>query len=105
MDSPPKDAALLDENRVRTLAKLARLELPDEEVQELTADLGKILGHVRQLEELDLTGIEPTAYVSFDTPALRPDEPHVSLPLDLALREAPRTSMDGFAVPAYVDEG
>jgi len=105
MDSLDKEPVLLDENRVRSLAKLARLELPDAEVQELTADLGKILGHVKQLEELDLTGVEPTAYVSFDTPNLRPDEPHASLPLDLALREAPRTSMDGFAVPAYVDEG
>jgi aspartyl-tRNA(Asn)/glutamyl-tRNA(Gln) amidotransferase subunit C len=105
MDSSDPDSRLLDENRVRTLAKLARLELPDAQIQGLTADLAKILAHVDQLAELDLTGIEPTAYVSFDLPALRPDEPHASLPVDLALREAPRTSMDGFAVPAYVDEG
>ena len=105
MGSPAKDSSLLDEQRVRTLAKLARLDLPDEEIHKLTGDLGKILAHVEQLEELDLTGIEPTAYVSFDTPNLRPDVPHTSLPVDQALREAPNVSMDGFAVPAYVDEG
>ncbi|HRI68283.1 MAG TPA: Asp-tRNA(Asn)/Glu-tRNA(Gln) amidotransferase subunit GatC [Polyangium sp.] len=105
MASPPTDSSLLDEQRVRSLAKLARLELPDEEIHKLTGDLEKILAHVKQLEELDLTGIEPTAYVSFDTPNLRSDSPHPSLPVDLALREAPHVSMDGFAVPAYVDEG
>jgi len=36
---------------------------------------------------------------------LRPDEPRESLPRELALREAPRTAEDGFAVPAFVDEG
>lgn len=105
MVSPDTDSSLIDEQRVRTLAKLARLDLPDEEIQILTGDLGKILAHVKQLEELDVTGIEPTAHVSFASPNLRADEPHTSLPVDLALREAPRVSMDGFAVPAFVDEG
>lgn len=105
MASPDPENSLMDEHRVRSLAKLARLELPDDEIQKLTGDLGKILAHVKQLEELDVTGIEPTAHVSFDRPDLRPDEPHESFPVDLALRESPRISMDGFAVPAYVDEG
>lgn len=101
----PKDSILIDETRVRMLARLARLELPDDEIQKLTGDLCKILAHVQQLEELDLTDIEPTAHVSFDTPDLRADAPCASLPVDVALREAPRVSMDGFAVPAFVDEG
>lgn len=105
MVSPEKDSSLIDETRVRTLARLARLELPDDEIHKLTGDLGKILAHVQQLGELDVTGIEPTAHVSFDTPDLRADAPHASLPVDVALREAPRVSMDGFAVPAFVDEG
>lgn len=105
MPSLDKDSSIIDEARVRALARLARLELPDDEIRTLTGDLEKILDHVRQLEELDLTGINPTAYVSFDTPDLRADTPLPSLPVDLALREAPRVSMDGFAVPAFVDEG
>lgn len=105
MVSPDSDSSLIDEQRVRALAKLARLDLPDEEIQKLTGDLGKILAHVKQLEELDVTGIEPTAHVSFATPNLRADTPHTSLPVELALQEAPRVSMDGFAVPAFVDEG
>lgn len=108
MVTPDKDSSIIDiidEGRVRTLARLARLELPDEEIHKLTGDLAKILAHVQQLEELDLTGIEPTAHVSFDTPDLRADTPQTSFPVEIALREAPRVSMDGFAVPAFVDEG
>lgn len=105
MDTSDKDSELINESRVRTLARLARLELPDDEIRKLTGDLGKILAHVKQLEEVDLTGVEPTAHVSFDTPHLRSDTPQTSLPVDVALREAPRISMDGFAVPSFVDEG
>ena len=105
MVTPELDSTLIDETRVRSLARLARLELPDDEIHTLTADLGKILGHVKQLEEVDVAGVEPTAHVSFDTPHLRSDTPHTSLPVEAALREAPRVSMDGFAVPAFVDEG
>ncbi|MBK9259317.1 MAG: Asp-tRNA(Asn)/Glu-tRNA(Gln) amidotransferase subunit GatC [Polyangiaceae bacterium] len=105
MVSPERDTNIIDETRVRALARLARLELPDEEIHKLTGDLGKILAHVKQLEELDLTGVDPTAHVAFEEPHLRSDTPHPSLPVDLALREAPRVSMEGFAVPAFVDEG
>jgi aspartyl-tRNA(Asn)/glutamyl-tRNA(Gln) amidotransferase subunit C len=102
---PDLDTSLIDETRVRALARLARLDLPDEEIHKLTGDLGKILAHVKQLEELDLTGVDPTAHVAFEEPRLRTDTPEPSFPVDLALREAPRVSMDGFAVPAFVDEG
>lgn len=105
MAASEKDSPLINETRVRSLVRLARLELPDTEIQTLTGDLEKILAHVQQLEELDVTGIEPTAHVSFDAPTLRPDTPHNSFPVEVALREAPRVSMDGFAVPAFVDEG
>jgi aspartyl-tRNA(Asn)/glutamyl-tRNA(Gln) amidotransferase subunit C len=105
MVSPDLDTGVIDETRVRALARLARLDLPDEEIRTLAADLGKILAHVQLLEELDLTGIDPTAHVAFEEPVLRLDTPGPSLPVDLALREAPRVSMEGFAVPAFVDEG
>jgi len=105
MVSPDLDTAIIDESHVRALVRLARLDLPDEEIHRLTADLGKILAHVKQLEQLELAGVDPTAHISFDKPHPRTDTPHPSLPVDLALREAPRVSMDGFAAPAFVDEG
>jgi aspartyl-tRNA(Asn)/glutamyl-tRNA(Gln) amidotransferase subunit C len=89
----------------KKIAKLAHLSLPDDELSRLTRDLDRILGYVRELQEVDVEGVEPTAHVQLDRLALREDEPGSSLPRELALREAPRVAMDGFAVPAFVDEG
>ncbi len=49
--------------------------------------------------------MEPTAHVQLERLTLRPDETESSLAREVALREAPRVAMDGFAVPAFVDEG
>lgn len=102
---PDEGPAVIREDEVHKLARLAFLALPDEEIHRLTTDLGRILAYVRSLEEVDVTGVEPTTMVLLNPPPLRADVPHESLPHDVALREAPRTSMDGFAVPGFVDEG
>lgn len=101
MDERPPITA----EEARRIARLAHLDLADDELAGLVVDLGRILEHVKQLEELDLEGVPPTAHGEIERLALREDEPHSSLPRDLALREAPRVSADGFAVPAFVDEG
>ena len=103
MDAPRTPPITLEE--AKKIARLAHLALPDDELSRLTRDLDRILGYVRQLEEIDLAGVEPTAHVQLERLALREDEPASSLPRELALREAPRVAMDGFAVPAFVDEG
>jgi aspartyl-tRNA(Asn)/glutamyl-tRNA(Gln) amidotransferase subunit C len=99
-------------SEVRRIASLAHLSLSDEEVERFTRELGDILAYVKQLESVDVAGVPPTAQVALDRIAqpsprawLREDAPEPGLPRELALREAPRVSMDGFAVPAFVDEG
>ena len=62
MPPAPEGPATLAEDEVRSLARLANLDLPDAEIRRLTGDLGRILAYVRQLEELDVTGIEPGTY-------------------------------------------
>lgn len=103
MDAPSTPTITIEE--AQKIARLAHLELSPDELARLTRELGDILGYVRQLEELDVTGVEPTAHVQLERLALRDDEPGSSLPRELALREAPRVALDGFAVPAFVDEG
>lgn len=49
---------------VQHLAQLSSLQLGDDEVNELQNDLGRILGYVEQLGELDTTGVEPTYQVT-----------------------------------------
>jgi aspartyl-tRNA(Asn)/glutamyl-tRNA(Gln) amidotransferase subunit C len=86
------------------VAKLARLELGDSEIDRMQKDLGNILEYVNSLAELDTAAIEETTQVAVLGAPLRADVVEASLPNDVALREAPRTAGGGFAVPAFVDE-
>lgn len=62
-------------------------------------ELNAILGHVDEIQSLDLDGVEPTSHVIRLRNVLREDEPRPSLPTDLALREGPVTADGGFVVP------
>lgn len=91
-------------DNVLHVAKLARLELSETEIDHMQRDLDGILEYVNQLSELDTTNVPATAQVAVVAAPFRSDEPHQSLPHDAALSQAPRASSDGFAVPAFVDE-
>ncbi len=87
---------------VREIATLARLRLTDQEVDRMTVDLDAILGYVAALRELDTSNIEPMTHaVPFDCP-LRPDVVGPSLPIDDALRNAPRREASFFQVPRII---
>lgn len=94
------DAALIER-----LARLSRLALAPEEITHLSRDLGRILEYVAILEEADVEGLDPLSRVGRSDGARRADEPARSLGAQVATAEAPRKSDDGFAVPAFIDEG
>ena len=79
---------------VRYLAELARLELTDEEAATFESQLARILEHVRRLESIDISGIEPTAHATPVYDIMREDEPGECLPREAALRNAPRERLD-----------
>jgi aspartyl-tRNA(Asn)/glutamyl-tRNA(Gln) amidotransferase subunit C len=87
------------------VAKLARLELSDAEVERMVRDLGRILGYVEELSGVDTRGVEPTAYVAVEAAPFRPDRIVPGVARDVALAEAPRHGDGAFAVPGFVDEG
>jgi len=88
---------------LRRLADLARLELGDGEATALAADLARILGFVRQLQELDTAGVPPTAHVMELATPLREDEPDAPLPPEEAIRNAPAHEGTAFLVPQVLD--
>lgn len=90
---------------VEHVAKLAHLELNEAEVDRLTTDLARIVAYVAELAEIDTTGVAPTNSVSVDVAPLRADERRAGLSHEAALKEAPRISAGGFAVPTFVEEG
>ena len=90
---------MISEEEVRHVANLARLGLTDEEVEKMSGQLGAILDSIDQIGELDLDDVPPTANALNLTNVLRPDEPHVELPPEIALSTAPDAAGDLFAVP------
>ena len=87
----------------RHVAKLARIELAEGELEGLTRDLGSILTYVKKLDELDTSAVEPTTHaVELDT-KLRDDVSTEGLPVELGLRGAPERLGDGFGVPKIIE--
>ena len=90
-------------DEVRRIARLARLELDDAEVERFAKQLGDVLEHVAALEALDVEGVEPTAHPIRLPLAERPDRPIPSLPREAALALAPDVEDGAFRVPKVVD--
>ena len=84
---------------VLRVAKLARLELTEDEVERLTHELGAILEAVGKVAELDLSDVPPTSHPLDLVNAWRDDEPRPSLGLDDAFANAPQREADLFRVP------
>ena len=93
----------LDE--VRRIAVLARLKLSPEEERTFQGQLSAILDYVAQLEELDVSGVEPMthALAAGDQPPLREDAVHRSLSPDEALANAPAREETWFKVPRIIE--
>jgi aspartyl-tRNA(Asn)/glutamyl-tRNA(Gln) amidotransferase subunit C len=91
---------MIDREDVLHVARLARLELSEDEVIQMTGELAKVLEHIARIGELDLEGVPPTSHVVELANALRPDVPRPSLDPDVALASAPAVADGGFAVPS-----
>jgi aspartyl-tRNA(Asn)/glutamyl-tRNA(Gln) amidotransferase subunit C len=82
------------------VARLARLELDDDEVARFQEQLNAILEAVGKVAELDLADVEATAHPLDLANVWADDEPRPSLTPDEALANAPDRSGDLFRVPA-----
>jgi aspartyl-tRNA(Asn)/glutamyl-tRNA(Gln) amidotransferase subunit C len=91
---------MLDRDQVLHVARLARLELGEQEVARMAEELSNVLDHIEKIRELDLDGVEPTSHVIDVVNALRPDDPTPSLPREVILAAAPEPLHDGFGVPS-----
>ncbi len=91
---------MIDRDQVLHVARLARLQLTDDEVERMSGELTGILGHIEKIGELDLEGVPPTSHVVEVANALRADEPRPSWPREEILAAAPAVRDDGFEVPS-----
>ena len=82
--------AKLSRDDVLKLARLARLELTEEEVKSYQGELERILEYVEQIQKTDVTGLKPTSQVTGLTNVMRDDEViDYGVSADELLRQAP----------------
>jgi aspartyl-tRNA(Asn)/glutamyl-tRNA(Gln) amidotransferase subunit C len=85
--------------QVLHVARLARLDLSEDEVERLQSELSAILEAVSKVSELELDDVPPTSHPLDLVNVLRPDEPRPSLSLDDVFANAPEREGDAFRVP------
>ncbi len=93
---------MVDITTVDKIANLARLEFTDEQKPYMAEQLGKILEYVEQLQQVDTTGVEPTAFMVPEHDSLRDDIAVPSFSVDVALGNGPAVTKGHFAVPKVI---
>ena len=92
----------ITQEEVQKVAALARLDLTEKEVEQMTRQLDNILSYVAKLDKLDTSGVPVTTHTQNITNAFRADEVRESLPRDKALANGPRHNEDAFIVPKII---
>lgn len=93
----------ITKEEVLHVAKLARLNLTEEETERLMNDMGSIIGFADKLNELDTEGVVPTAHAIPMQNAFREDEVKPSFEREDILKNAPSSDGDGFLIPKVVE--
>jgi aspartyl-tRNA(Asn)/glutamyl-tRNA(Gln) amidotransferase subunit C len=93
----------LDHATIRRIASLARIRVEENEVENLCQELNGILGWIEQLNEVDVSGIEPLAGAANMAMAMRPDVINDGGYAEKILANAPERIGDFFAVPKVVE--
>jgi aspartyl-tRNA(Asn)/glutamyl-tRNA(Gln) amidotransferase subunit C len=89
----------IEREQLLHVAHLARLELRDDELDRLGAQLNDIIDAVSKVSELDLSDVPSTSHPLDVVNVWAADEPHECLPVDEALRNAPEREGAYFRVP------
>ncbi len=88
---------------IQHIARLARLEIKEELLNETAAKIGKILDYICMLEEIDADGVPPTSQVIFSSNAFREDVEAGHLDLEKVMTTAPEMLDGSFVVPRIIE--
>jgi aspartyl-tRNA(Asn)/glutamyl-tRNA(Gln) amidotransferase subunit C len=95
---------MIDRETVKHVAKLARLGLTEEEVDVFASQLSVILENIAKLQEVDVSGVSPTAHASRLSNIMRADIPQPSYPPEVLLANAPEREDNYLKVPPVLEE-
>jgi aspartyl-tRNA(Asn)/glutamyl-tRNA(Gln) amidotransferase subunit C len=99
-----KRKIMIDRETVKNVAKLARLGLTEEEVDVFASQLSVILENIAKLQEVDVSGVSPTAHASRLSTIMRADISQPSYPPEVLLANAPEQEANCLKVPAVLEE-
>jgi aspartyl-tRNA(Asn)/glutamyl-tRNA(Gln) amidotransferase subunit C len=85
------------------IARLARLQLTEEEKRVFSQQMKKIIEYINKLNELDTSNVEPTSHVLPIKNVFRDDKVRPSMPKDKALQNAPSHTDDFYKVPKIIE--
>ena len=94
----------IDQTQVRKVAKLARLDLSDTEVDEFSSQLSAIIEYVEKMNKLDTDNVEPLAHCLPLSNCFREDVVKESLGTEKTLANAPQRDGEFFKVPKILDD-
>jgi aspartyl-tRNA(Asn)/glutamyl-tRNA(Gln) amidotransferase subunit C len=95
---------MITRDEVIHVARLARLELTEAEIERMRAQLNGILQYIDKLSALDVTGVEPTAHAVPLVNVMRADEVVPPLAQDAMLANAPDRVGALFRVPRILED-
>jgi aspartyl-tRNA(Asn)/glutamyl-tRNA(Gln) amidotransferase subunit C len=94
---------MIQQEEVRHIAKLARLQLDEQELALYTNQLGRIIDFFDELKQLDTAGVPLTAHPVPVSNAFREDRARPSLPTEETFANAPQREDDYFRVPKILE--
>ena len=93
----------LDNQTIKTIARLARLEIGEDEVEKYRSDISNILELVEQMEAVDTSGVEPMTHPFDATLRLREDQVTEENQRDKFQAIAPNSQDGLYLVPKVID--
>ncbi|MDB5118497.1 MAG: gatC [Mucilaginibacter sp.] len=94
----------IDSETVDKIAHLARLELAEDEKQEMIGDMNKILGFMAKLNEINTSGVEPLVYMSNEVNVFREDVVKQTVTTEDGLKNAPKHDDQYFLVAKVIEK-
>lgn len=93
----------ITKEQVEHVANLARLNLTEEEKEQMTTDMEAIIEFANRINEIDIDNIDPTAHIVPVNNVFREDEVNPSFSRDELLSNAPNKENGCFSVPRIVE--
>ncbi len=93
----------IDQDTIKHVAHLARIELEEKELKRLAGELYAILNFIDKLKQLDVEQVKPSSHILPISNVLREDSPGISLPCQTALENAPSKKGNFFTVPNIIE--